>query len=118
MLTDKQKISIILLRNGEKVITTAFACGVHRCTIWRWYCKRDVMRRYNLYCEMDFRRNLCYEDHMAQWHKYESDRDALLKAIESGNMASINLMQSYLIEEYYEPLERRIEARIASQSRK
>lgn len=117
MLTDKQKISIILLRNGEKVITTALACGVHRCTIWRWFCKRDVMRRYKLYGEMDFRRNLHYEDCMAQWHKYESDRDALLKAIESGNKASITLMQSYLIKEYYSPLEGKIEARMASQKR-
>ena len=118
MLTEKQKLSIILLRNGEKVITTAQACGVHRCTVWRWYCKRDVMRRYNLYCELDYKRSLRFEDRMAQWRKYEDDLATLLKAIESGNKASIALMQSHLIDEYYSPLEGRIEARMTPQSRK
>ena len=111
MLTNKQKISFFLLRNGEKVITTALACEVHRCTIWRWFNKRAIQRGYRIYCELDFKRSLHSADSMEMWRKYEADRDALLKAIKGGNRAAINRMYSYIINKYYAPLEDRIEAK-------
>ena len=117
MLTDKQKIACILLRNNEKVKTTALACEVHRCTIWRWFNKRSVLRRYNLYCEYDFKRTFRSPNLMEIWHKYEADRDALLRAVIGGNRASINHMKSFIINEYYEPLEGKIEAKMIQSQR-
>ena len=112
MLTEKQKIAFFLLRNNEKVKTTAFACEVHRCTIWRWFNKREVWRRFKLYCELDYKRTFRSPNLMGIWHKYEADRDALLTAVESGERASVERMYSYVIREYYEPLEGIIEARM------
>ncbi len=117
MLTDKQKIAFFLQRNGEKVTTTALACEVHRCTIWRWFQKREFWRRYKLYCEYDFQRTVGSPRLMEIWHKYEADRDALLRAIRSGDRVAINQMYSYIIREYYETIEGKIEAKLAQQQK-
>ena len=113
MLTEKQKIAFFLLRNNEKVKTTAFACEVHRCTIWRWFNKREVRRRFKLYCDLDYKRTFRSPDLMGIWRKYEADRDALLKAVKDGNRASIERMYSAIIQEYYGPFEGVIELKMA-----
>jgi len=43
-LTDQQRQAVQLMFDGEKVIDIAAAVGVHRCTIWRWYQRKDFRR--------------------------------------------------------------------------
>lgn len=118
MLTDKQKIAIILLRNGEKVQTVAFACGVHRCTIWRWFKKKDIGRRFRLFCKLDYQRTFGASNLMEIWHQYETHRDALISAITEDNRRSVEQMYSVLIDDYYRPLGGVLEARMASRRRR
>lgn len=45
MLTDRQKQAAKLLSiDGMSVQDTAEAVGVHRCTIWRWRCKKEFCK--------------------------------------------------------------------------
>ena len=46
MLTEAQKKAVYLLRSGQQVQEVAAALGVHRCTIWRWECKKDFGREW------------------------------------------------------------------------
>lgn len=109
MLTDKQKIAFFLLCNGEKVKTVAFACAVHRCTIWRWMKKKYIKQRFRIYCNLEKKRRYRSVDNIGLIMKYKADRDALLTARNADDRASIDSICSAIINEYYKPFEGKID---------
>lgn len=81
-LTDKQKQAAQCLFNGETMTSTAAILGVHRCTIWRWYGRRDfqkeISRVHDKYVK-DKRRQWLKEYHQSPAYKREQSRKAYAK---------------------------------------
>lgn len=101
-LTEQQKKAAALFFDGKKVGEVAALVGVHRCTIWRWYGRRDFQREISRvadkYCR-EKRRAWLREYHNSPEYKREQNRkyyarrrlkvlaERLEKAGNSGNMA-------------------------------
>ena len=61
VLTEKQKLALDILWNGGQVQEAAHAVGVHRCTIWRWECRKDFQsewRRRSHYVRKELMRRM------------------------------------------------------------
>ena len=87
MLTEKQKEAVRLLCvEGKGVCETAALLGIHRCTLWRWSCKKDFEKEWNrLLKETRKQWNKARMEHRKKWKRCLMDIDKQIASVKAGN---------------------------------
>ncbi len=99
-LTEQQKLAAKLLFEGHKEYVVADKVGVHRCTIWRWYKRRDFrdeikkiqnqwMRELRRKRREEWRNSDQYKRQQAAKRRLAALEKAISAAGNSGNMAAL-----------------------------